>query len=220
VLGHWLGLVEQGGVVDLSRRRFVPDAIEAMVRLGQLERADALTQRLYEGARTLGRPSAVVAAARCCALIGAARGDVRTALDDLAGALRDTPTVPVPLELARSLILKGQLERRSKHKREAATSLQAAEELCDRVGATLWAQRARIELERLGRPTNWGELTSTEARIAAFVASGLTNREVAAAAFVSVKTVEANMSRIYRKLAIHSRAELGAWLAERGRQQN
>jgi len=220
VLGHWLGLVEQGGVVDLSRRRFVPDAIEAMVRLGQLERADALTQRLYEGARALGRPSAVVAAARCCALIGAARGDVRTALDDLAGALRDTPTVPVPLELARSLILKGQLERRSKHKREAATSLQAAEELCDRVGATLWAQRARIELERLGRPTNWGELTSTEARIAAFVASGLTNREVTAAAFVSVNTVEANMSRIYRKLAIHSRAELGAWLAERGRPQN
>ncbi len=213
VLEHWLGRLERGGVVDLSRRRFVPDAIEAMVRLGQLERADALTQRLYECARALGRPSAVVAAARCSALIGAARGDVQTALDGLARALRDTPAVPVPLELARSLILKGQLERRSKHKREAAASLQAARELCDRVGATLWAQRARTELDRLGRPASRGELTTTEARIAAFVASGMTNRDVAAAAFVSVKTVEANISRIYRKLGIRSRAELGARLA-------
>jgi DNA-binding CsgD family transcriptional regulator len=59
------------------------------------------------------------------------------------------------------------------------------------------------------------ELTATEARVAALAASGMTNREVAAAAFLSPKTVEANLSRVYRKLAIHSRAELGAWLAQR-----
>jgi DNA-binding CsgD family transcriptional regulator len=79
----------------------------------------------------------------------------------------------------------------------------------------VWAQRARSELARLGRVDDPDELTATEARVAALAASGLTNREVAAAAFLSPKTVEANLSRVYRKLAIHSRAELGAWLAQR-----
>jgi len=58
------------------------------------------------------------------------------------------------------------------------------------------------------------ELTATEAQVARLAASGLTTREVAAAAFLSPKTVEANISRIYRKLGIRSRAELGIWLAE------
>jgi DNA-binding NarL/FixJ family response regulator len=113
------------------------------------------------------------------------------------------------------LIVKGQLERRVKHKRQARQSLQAALQMCDEIGATLWSQRARAELERLGRPAQTDELTTTEARIARLVVSGMTNRDVATAAFVSVKTVEANISRIYRKLGIRSRAELGAWLADR-----
>ena len=88
-------------------------------------------------------------------------------------------------------------------------------ELCEEIGATLWAERARAELARLGTPTRPGDLTATEERVAMLAASGLTNREVAAAAFVSQKTVEANVARIYRKLGIQSRAELGAWLASR-----
>ena len=61
-----------------------------------------------------------------------------------------------------------------------------------------------------GRPT---ELTATERRVAELAATGLTNREVAAQAFMSPKTVEANLARVYRKLGIRSRAELGARLA-------
>ena len=61
------------------------------------------------------------------------------------------------------------------------------------------------------------ELTATELRVAELAAGGLTNREVATAAFMSPKTVEANLSRVYRKLGIHSRAELGATMASKER---
>jgi len=215
-----LAAVERVGVVDPFHRRFLPDAIEAMIHLGQLQRADDLTEQYDQRARTLDRPAAIVAAARCRALIDAARGDVGTALDHLERVLNETPSVPVPLDLARTLIVKGQLERRAKHKRESRASLEAALQICDDIGAALWSQRARAELDRLGPLAQAGELTTTEARIARLVASGSTNRDVAIAAFVSVKTVEANMSRIYRKLGIRSRAELGAWLADRDHEQD
>jgi class 3 adenylate cyclase/DNA-binding CsgD family transcriptional regulator/tetratricopeptide (TPR) repeat protein len=214
-LAHSIELVERDGVIDPGRRPFLPDAIEALIRLGDLERGERLTALLEESARALHRKAATVSAARCRALITAAQGDTEGALRDLDHVLGDTPDVPVPLELARTMIVKGQLERRRKHKRHARASLDRAVEISEHIGATLWAQRARRESARLGRVHDPDELTATEARVATLAASGLTNREVAAAAFLSQKTVEANIARVYRKLAIHSRAELGAWLAER-----
>lgn len=214
VLAHSVAIVEEQGVIEPSRKPFLPDAIEALVGLGGLDRADRLTCLLDERARALGYPAATLSAARCRALVEVARGDVDTALTNLDLALAATPTVPVPLELARTLIVRGQLERRRRHKREATESLRRALTICDEIGAALWAQRASTELARLGPPAHDpGALTATETQIARLAASGLTNREVAAAAFISQKTVEANVSRIYRKLGIHSRAELGAWLA-------
>jgi DNA-binding NarL/FixJ family response regulator len=214
-LADSIELVERDGVVDPARRPHLPDAIEALVHLGDLERAEHLTALYEQRAHALDRKVATVSAARCRALIRAAQGDAEGALRDLDQALADTPDIPVPLELARTLIVKGQLERRRKHKRHAQASLGRAVEICEHTGATLWAQRARSELARLGRVRDPDELTATEARVATLAASGLNNREVAAASFLSPKTVEANISRIYRKLGIHSRAELGAWLAER-----
>jgi DNA-binding NarL/FixJ family response regulator len=73
-----------------------------------------------------------------------------------------------------------------------------------------WAERARKELDLVGPRRAPGELTATELRVAELAAAGIANREIARAVFVSEKTVEAHMSRIYRKLGIHSRAELGA----------
>jgi DNA-binding CsgD family transcriptional regulator len=213
-LAHSIELVERDGVVDPYRRPFLADAIEALVQLGDLERADRLSGLLEARARALDRRAAIVSAARCRALIGAARGHTKAALADLDRALAEGPTVPMPLELARALIVRGQLERRRKHKRESGESLRRALQMCEDIGARLWAQRARTELARLGRQADPAALTPTESQVARLAASGLTNREVAAAAFLSQKTVEANISRIYRKLGIHSRAELGARLAE------
>jgi len=88
----------------------------------------------------------------------------------------------------------------------------------EELGAPLWAEKARAEMRRLGlRKGSTGELTPTEEKVASLAASGLRNREIAERIFVSPKTVEANLSRAYRKLGIHSRAELGAWMAERER---
>jgi DNA-binding CsgD family transcriptional regulator len=213
-LAFSIGLIEERGLVEPSRQPFLPDAIEALIRLGDLERADRLTRQLEERAETLGRPSVLVAGARCRALHRAACGQVAAALEGLERVLVAQPPLPMPLENARTLIVKGQLQRRRKQKRAASESLRTALELCEEIGATLWADRARSELARLGRQPARDDLTATEARVAVLAASGLTNKEIAASAFLSQKTVEANLSRVYRKLRIRSRAELGVRLAE------
>jgi DNA-binding NarL/FixJ family response regulator len=79
----------------------------------------------------------------------------------------------------------------------------------EELGIPLWAERARAELNRASGVRTQAELTASERRVAEMAATGVTNREMAAALFISPKTVEANLSRIYRKLNIRSRAELG-----------
>jgi DNA-binding NarL/FixJ family response regulator len=79
----------------------------------------------------------------------------------------------------------------------------------EELGTPLWAERARAELARVNVATHGAELTPSERRVAELAASGMTNRDVAAALFISPKTVEANLSRVYQKLGIRSRAELG-----------
>jgi DNA-binding CsgD family transcriptional regulator len=92
-----------------------------------------------------------------------------------------------------------------------ASSCLAALGIFDDLGTPLWAARARSELERTGgKLRGTVGLTPSEQRVAELAAAGMTNRDMAAALFISPKTVEANLSRVYRKLGIHSRAELGA----------
>ena len=88
-----------------------------------------------------------------------------------------------------------------------------AASIFERIGAPIWAGQARRELDRVGLRRAPDELTVSERRVAELAASGMTNREVARAAFMSPKTVEANLSRVYRKLGIRSRAELGVRMA-------
>jgi DNA-binding NarL/FixJ family response regulator len=165
---------------------------------------------LERNGKRLQRPGAIACAVRARALVLAARGQVA----DAVRVLDASPQSPVPLEQARLLLARGRLERRRKQKRAARLSLEQALDLFDEIGARRWAERTRAELSRIkGRDA--GELTVTELRIAQLAASGLTNREIATTAFVSQKTVEANLSRIYRKLGIRSRAELGLTLARR-----
>jgi DNA-binding CsgD family transcriptional regulator len=121
----------------------------------------------------------------------------------------------MPFERARTLLVKGRIERRARRRGRAKESFEEALEIFEHLGARLWANRARAELERIGlRRTSGADLTEGERRVAELAAQGLTNREVAAALFMSPKTVEANLSRAYRKLGISSRAELGAHMAE------
>ncbi len=147
----------------------------------------------------------------------AAEGDTAGALAEIE-KLDPVAAARIPFELGATRLIEGRLHRRVNHKRAAAESLQQALEIFARLGAPVWAERARAELARVGlrhRPPH--ELTATELRVAELAAAGLTNREVATAAFMSPKTVEANLSRVYRKLGIRSRAELGATMASTGR---
>ena len=133
-------------------------------------------------------------------------------------ALEQHKRIEMPLELGRTLLVSGQIQRRAKRKRAAREAFTEAAATFDAIGARLWADRARRELERTGvRHSEGDELTPTELRVAELAAQGLTNRRIAETLFLSAKTIEANLSRIYLKLGIRSRAELGRAMAERER---
>jgi DNA-binding CsgD family transcriptional regulator len=122
--------------------------------------------------------------------------------------LREHERLPRDFELGRTLLVKGRIARRAKRKRVAREALERSLEIFDHMGAALWSKQARDELSRIGGRASTTGLTPTQTRIAELVARGQTNREVADAMFVSVKTVEANLSKIYRKLGVSSRREL------------
>jgi DNA-binding NarL/FixJ family response regulator len=108
----------------------------------------------------------------------------------------------------------GAIQRRMKRRREARTTLEDALAVFERIGAALWAERARAELKRIsGRAATPGALTPAEERVAVLVAEGKTNREVAAALFLSDRTVEGHLAHIFGKLGIRHRTEVARALA-------
>jgi len=123
--------------------------------------------------------------------------------------------LPMPFERARTMLVKGRVQRRRRQKRAARETLEQALGTFERLEAPLWAEKARREIARVGvRVEAQRGLTPVEERIAQLAAAGQTNREIASALFISVKTVEDNLSRIYRKLGIRSRAQLGALMTQ------
>jgi DNA-binding CsgD family transcriptional regulator len=212
-----VGRTEEMGLAEPGAFPFVPDEVEALVGLGELEAATRLTDRLEEQGRNLDRPLALATAARCYGLIAGARRDLTEAQDHLQRAVGLHRAVPQPVELGRTLLIKGEVERRAKRKRDARTSLGQALAIFEELGARLWAERARGELDRVGALlVGSAVLTSTEQRVAELAAKGRTNRQIADELFVSVKTVEANISRVLHKLGVRSRRDLRDVL-DRGR---
>jgi DNA-binding CsgD family transcriptional regulator len=210
-LSRALGLEQEMGVREPAYYRLVPDEVEALVALGQLDEAEALLAPFEEAGRNLDRTWAIATGARCRALVSAGLGDLAAASAAADEAVRAHDRLPLPFELARTLLVRGVVERRAKRRREARDTLTKALGILDGLGAALWAGKARAELARIGgRAPSSLELTPTEDRVAALVAGGSTNREAADALFVSVHTVEANLKRIYRKLGVRSRTELAS----------
>jgi DNA-binding NarL/FixJ family response regulator len=138
----------------------------------------------------------------------AARGELDAAAAALERALAEHERCPMPFERARTLLVQGQLQRRLKQKRQARLSLEEAQALFSRQGAETWAARADEDLRRVAVRRAPEELSATELRIARLAAEGLSNKAIAEQVFVSVKTVEGNLKRAYRKLGISSRAQL------------
>ena len=188
---------------------FLPDAIEAMIQLGRLDEAEPLIE-LFEGnGRRLDRAWMLALGARCRGMLLAARGDVETATEVAQRAFVEHRRLPMPFECARTQLLLGQLQRRQRQREVASATMREALATFEHLGTPLWADRVRAELNRASGLRTRAELTASERRVAELAATGTTIREMATALFVSPKTVESNLSRIYRKLDIHSRAELG-----------
>jgi DNA-binding CsgD family transcriptional regulator len=201
------------GIEGTKRISFIGDAIEAAIQLGQLETASALIEELGRRGTLLRRPTLSAVAVRCRALLDAAQG--RDPDEAAMTAAVDTfATLGMPFERARSLLVLGEVRRRRKRKRAAREAMDEALAGFAAVGAVLWAERTREAMRRIGGRTAAGGLTATEQRVADLVVSGRSNKEIAAALFVSVRAVEANLTRIYAKLNVGSRTELVRRLRE------
>jgi DNA-binding NarL/FixJ family response regulator len=191
----------------------LPLQIEALLALGELERARPLLTEATTNAAQTRRPRQQALAARCHALLYKAEGDTEGALTSLEQALEHHKRLANPFELARTKLIEGTILRRAKRRGQARAPLEQALHAFDELGTPLWAERAREQIARLGLGPTAGELTDTESQLANLVAAGRTNREAASELFISVKTVEANLTRIYRKLGVHSRTELARYIA-------
>ncbi|WP_319455804.1 MULTISPECIES: helix-turn-helix transcriptional regulator [unclassified Mycobacterium] len=189
---------------------FLPDAVEALIQLGRFADAEWWIDLLERNGRRLDRPWMLAVGGRCRGMLLAAKADVDAAVQCIEEAMKQHDRVEMPFERARTQLVLGLLQRRQRHQGAAATTLGEALRTFERLGTTVWAERTRAQLGRANiGPRGGAELTPSEQRVAELAATGMTNRDVAAALFISPKTVEANLSRVYQKFGIRSRAELG-----------
>ena len=211
-----LDFARRESIAEPAAIRFVVDHVEALVELGRVDEASELLD-WYEGnARRLERASALANCLRSRGLLAAQAGELDAALASYEEALALHAKVELPLDRGRTLLALGAAQRRAKRRREARGTLEEALALFEGLGAALWAERARGELKRIsGRAASPGALTPAEERVAALVAEGKTNKEVAAALFLSDRTVEGHLAHVFGKLGIRHRAELASALAAR-----
>jgi DNA-binding CsgD family transcriptional regulator len=218
-LGHLeraAAMLVGAGMRDPAPYRFHGDLVEALVLTGDLAEAARQVALLEERAQVAPRPWVAAIAARSRALLLAARADIPGSLAAFERALEAHGGLDMPFELARTRLAYGIVLRRTGSRRRASEAITAAVEGFERVDCRPWVRRARDELDRVGlRPRDDGGLSPSEERIARLAADGLTNRVIAERLVISPKTVEATLARVYLKLGIGSRAELGAHMAAR-----
>lgn len=224
-----------------------PDLIEAYVRAGRREEAEAQLATL-EADTAEGRAARRAAAAEAAGNVRALRADslaslpvvgvgprwTRAAAERCRGLLAPDDAfravfeaalalhedLPMPFERARTQLAFGERLRRAKQRAEAREPLTQALDEFERLGAKPWAERARSELRATGgaavgrrAPAAADQLTPHELQIAVLVAQGMTNREAAAALFLSPKTIEYHLGQIYRKLDVRGRSQLARLMA-------
>ncbi|WP_409436591.1 helix-turn-helix transcriptional regulator [Mycobacterium sp. SMC-14] len=191
---------------------YLPDAVEALTALGRLDEAEPLIVALETNGARLDRPWMLAVGARGRSHWLAARGELDAAERAALEALVHHGRLSMPFETARTQLLLGQVQRRRRRKQAAQTSLSTALAAFERLGAPLWARRARAELDRMTAAVPGTGLTAAERRVAEYAAAGLSNKQIAAELFIAEKTVEMTLSTVYRKLGIRSRAGLFAAL--------
>jgi DNA-binding NarL/FixJ family response regulator len=213
--GSCVALANQRQVRDPGAAPHYGDFIEALAMAGRRPDAERLLAGLDQRAQEVDRVSARAIAARCRGLLAADS----EAEDPFAAALREHARAPQPFEVARTNLLLGERRRRMGRRRDAREPLRRALSGFEALGATPWLARARAELRATGeavrvRRTGNMELTPQELRVALAVADGATNREAAGALFLSVKTVEYHLTKVYEKLGARTRTQMARRLRE------
>ncbi|MET9529405.1 LuxR family transcriptional regulator [Streptomyces sp. NPDC006649] len=224
-LGQARDIAERRGIVDPSAVPWAVDLTEALVAVGDHERAESVADEALRTAGRLARHgvSASLRRARAlCRAAGADRAAARQAVSELHWAADCHRAGGLLIEHGRDLLALGTVEWRQRHTTAAATAWHQAATVFRECAAHPWLRQATAELSRIEPPAGGPHgrtadspvpaLTGIEHRIATMVAAGSTNREVATSLFLAVKTVESSLTRIYRKLGVRSRTELGVLL--------
>jgi DNA-binding CsgD family transcriptional regulator len=211
-LGHLADVAAAVGLGEPSVVKFLPDEVEALAVLGETELAWAFTRKLEAQGELLGRPWARAAGARCRAHLASLDGDLDGGLAACDQALGHHERLGMPFELGRTLLVKGMIQRRARHKALARESLGHALAIFEQLDAPLWAGKTRRELGKITSRPSGQELTQAEHRIADLIAQGQTNRQVASTLFVTENTVQTHVRHIFQKLQVRSRTELAAYL--------
>jgi DNA-binding CsgD family transcriptional regulator len=201
-------VIEQSGADETLTVYLLPPALDALIELGELERAERLLGRLVRCVNGMAWGAATVARLR--GTLAAARGDLDAAEAQL---MRAHAAAALPFERAQTLLAEARVRRRRRRKRAARESLSRALALLEGMDARLWADRARDELARVSPGRAPGELTASERRVAQLAADGRSNKQIASALSMAVHTVEVHLSRTYAKLGVGSRGQLAHLLA-------
>ena len=191
-----------------SVRWWTADYAEMLLENGRIDDAVRVVDVWEADAARVAREWVLAHVTRCRGLVAAAEGEVPRAGSLLEQAVEQHEDVGDPFGAARALLGLGVVRRRARKKRDARDAIQAALDGFEQLGAAQWAEKARSELGRIGGRRREEGLTPAERRVAVLVAEGRTNREVAAALFLTERTVASHLSHVYAKLGVRSRTEL------------
>jgi DNA-binding CsgD family transcriptional regulator len=197
----------------------VVELIEAASRSARHERAAEALEVLSESTRACATPWALGVEARSRALLE--RGDAADA--QYREAIERLQSTRLRLDLARAHLLYGEWLRRERRRLDAREQLRAAHDLFSDFGMEAFAERARVELQATGERARkrtadtLDQLTPQEAQIARLARDGLSNPEIGAQLFISARTVEWHLRKVFTKLGISSRRQLRSAFSEQGR---
>ena len=204
----------ESGLEDPTVVPWAPDLVEAYLRAGRDADAEQASASLTRRAERAGVALPLAFAARCRGLVEEKGFEAH-----FEKALAQHDRADAPFEAARTLLAYGSRLHRARRRVDSRKKLRAALETFERLGARPWIERTSAELRAAGgirrKPIgDPDELSAQEIRVAMAVAEGATNKQVAAGLFLSPKTIDFHLGRVYRKLGIHSRTELTALVAK------